>query len=181
MREAFATARNLLVALLVIALGEVLIPQSMVRWMWLHRPGLLLGTVGAALFGIFFLVGGAIFRMMLGGRPLTRGEVEAHVKNMRDAQSLPYTTRVSKVWLPAKAAGMGFSDTVSIREAGQAFRAGLWRHDPRWQGFFLMAAGAFLLFVGILGTILVLGSGGIKFMILLVVFYVLVQFLRVGR
>jgi hypothetical protein len=173
MRNALRTAGNLLLVLLVIAIGEALPPlKALERWMWLERPVLLAVTGLSALLGIFGLVGGAVFRMVKDSTPLSRPEIMQHVKRMRDAQAAPYAYRVSKVFLPKQASGAGFSDQVSFAEFAAAWRAGLWLRDPRWFGMFVMAGGAALMTFGIFGLITVLATAGIKFLMLLIMAFI---------
>ena len=155
--------RNVLLALIVIAIGQSLPPlQALENWMAPRRSMLIWLTGGAAALGWLFFMGAVFYRIATGGGPLKRNEIEAHIKSVKDGQSIPYSSRVSNYWVPKKAWGGGFSDEMSIAQFKAAWAHGLWRHDPRWRGIFIMAFGALLMLVGGFGAGVVLCAPGLK-------------------
>jgi hypothetical protein len=157
--------RNLILALLVIFIGGLLPPLHWLEeWIAPRRSGLVWLTAGMAGAGWIIFMGAVIDRIRTGGRPLERREIEASVKSVKDGIEIPYASRKSRYWVPAKAAGAGFSDQVSIGEFKAAWVHGLWRIDPRWRGMFLMALGALFMLVGGFSLIIVLCPPGLKFL-----------------
>ncbi|OGX06414.1 MAG: hypothetical protein A2Z88_07080 [Omnitrophica WOR_2 bacterium GWA2_47_8] len=163
MKEWLLIFRNCILALIVIAVGSALPPlQSLEDWMTPLRMELIWLTTGMAFFGWALLIGAALYRIATGGGSLKRNEIEATIQSVKDAQSISYSFRASKYWVPKKAWGAGFSDEVSFAQVKAAWRLGLWRQDPRWRGLFIMGLGAVLMAVGGFGIIIVLGAPGLK-------------------
>jgi len=74
--------------------------------------------------------------------------------------------------------GGSFSDTMSFREVEAAYRARAWRASRRWRRFFVMAAGAALMTVGIFGLVTVFAPAGLKLLCAAAVLYAAVQVVR---
>jgi len=74
--------------------------------------------------------------------------------------------------------GGSFSDRVSFAEAKAAFRARAWRVSRRWRRFFVMAAGAALMTVGLFGLGIVFAPAGLKLLCAAALVYTAVQVVR---
>jgi len=147
----------------IIVIGEFLPPlQAFEHWMAPRREVLVWAISIAVILGWAFLIGGALYRIRTGGRALSRGEIEASVKSVKDREAAPYAIRVSRNLVPKKAWGAGFNDEVSIAQFKTAWRQGLWRRDPRWRGLFIMGLGALFMTFGGFGLMVVFGMPGLK-------------------
>ncbi len=164
-REWLLIFRNVAIALVVIGVGEALPPlQALERWIAPQRESLAWAMGGTAFAGWALLIGAVIYRVRTGGGSLTRKEIEQSVKSVKDGLEVPYSSRVSRYWVPKKAWGAGFSDEVPISQFKAAWKQGLWLRDSRWRGMFIMALGALLMAVGGFGIIIVLATPGLKFL-----------------
>ncbi len=162
-RDWLLTLRNAALALVVIAIGELLPPlQALERWMAPRRETLAWSVGGVAFAGWALLMGGILYRVFTGGGSLKREEIAAHIKSVKDAQGAPYAFRASRYKIPKKAWGAGFSDEMSIAQFKAAWQRQLWRGDPRWRGVFIMGFGAALMAIGGFGLPVVLGAPGLK-------------------
>lgn len=175
-REWLLIFRNVIIALVVIAVGEALPPlQALEAWIAPQREALAWAVGGTAALGWALLIGATIYRIRTGGGSLTRREIEQSVKSVKDGLEVPYSSRVSRYWVPKKAWGAGFSDEVPIAQFKAAWRQGLWRVDSRWRGLFIMGLGALLMALGGFGLIIVLAAPGLKFLAGLALSYAAVR------
>lgn len=141
-------ARNVLIVLAVIAVGELLPPlQALEQWIAPQRELLAWRVGGVACLGWACLMGATIYRAVTSGGSLTRKEIADHAGRVR---------------LPKRARGAGFSDELSAAQFKAGWRHALWRTDSRWRGLVLMGFGAALMAVGGFGLIIVLAVPGIK-------------------
>lgn len=164
--------RNVVIALVVIAVGEALPPlQALERTIAPQRIMLAWATGTTAFLGFVFLMGATLYRIRTGGGSLNRAEIEQSVKSVKDGLEIPYSSRVSRYWVPKKAWGAGFSDEVPIAQFKAAWKQGLWRTDPRWRGLLIMGLGALLMAAGGFGIIIVLAAPGLKFLAGLALLY----------
>ncbi|GEM_PF-6842126 len=164
LKEWALIARNVLIALAVIAVGELLPPlQALEQWIAPQRELLAWRVGGVAFLGWACLMGATIYRAITGGGSLTRQEIADHVGRVRSHQAAPMAVaRGWRIWLPKRAQGAGFSDELSVAQFKAGWRHALWRHDRRWRGLFIMAFGAALMAVGGFGLIIVLATPGLK-------------------
>ena len=177
-REWLLIFRNVAIALVVIGVGEALPPlQALERWIAPQREALAWATGWTAFLGWALLIGAVIYRIRTGGGSLTRSEIEASVKSVKDGLEVPYFSRVSRYWVPKKAWSAGFSDEVSISQFKAAWEKRLWLVDSRWRGLFIMALGALLMAFGGFGLIIVLAAPGLKFLAGLALGYAAVRIL----
>lgn len=162
--EWFLIARNVLIVLAVIVVGELLPPlQALEQWIAPQRELLAWRVGGMAFLGWVCLMGATIYRAVTGGGSLTRQEIADHVGRVRSHFAAPMAAaRGWRIWLPKRARGAGFSDELSAAQFKAGWRHALWRTDSRWRGLFLMGFGAALMAVGGFGLIIVLAVPGIK-------------------
>lgn len=164
MKPWLGVLRNVLLALVVIAVGELLPPlQALEQWMAPRRAVLTWSTAGLAALGWLLLMGATLYRTATGGGSLKRDEIAAHVASVKSHLAGPMAaSRAYRYMLPKRAWGGGFSDEVSVAQFKAAWRQALWRSDSRWRGLFIMAAGAALMALGLFGIGIVLCSPGLK-------------------
>lgn len=162
-RVGLITVGTLLMALVIIAVGEVLPPmQELEQWMAPRRELLLWITGAAAFAGFCLFMGTVACRVIVGGRSLDRREIEHHVQSTQDGLNRPYASRVSKYSVPDRAIGGEFNDEFTLGQLKQAWRRRLWRTDPQWRFRFLISCGAAVMALGIISVIVVLTTPGIK-------------------
>jgi hypothetical protein len=155
--------RNVVFALIVIAIGEMLPPlQALERWMASRRTPLVWCVGGICFVGWALFMSAVIYRILTGGGSLTREGIAHQIKSVQDGLRRPYAWRVSFYHIPKWAVGGGFHDEMSIRQFKDAWRLRLWRTDTRWRGVFAMAFGAALMTIGCFGLPVVLGTPGLK-------------------
>lgn len=163
-REWLAIGRNVLLVLAVIVIGELLPPlQALEQWIAPRRVMLAWMVGGVAGLGWGLLMGATLYRIFTGGALLRRDEIAEQIGRVKSYHSAPMA--VARGWrykIPQHAWGAGFSDKVSIAQMKAAWRQGLWCHDARWQGLFIMGLGAALMAVGLFGEVIVLGAPGLK-------------------
>lgn len=164
LKEWFLIARNILIILAVIAVGELLPPlQALERWIAPQREVLAWRVGGVACLGWVCLMGATIYRIVTGGGPLTRKEIAEQVGRVTSYHAAPMAVaRGWRIRLPKRAWGAGFSDELSIAQFKAGWRQALWWSDARWRGLFLMGFGAALMTVGGFGLIIVLAAPGLK-------------------
>lgn len=160
-------------ALLAAGVAAELVPELKLAGAWIEarRDELLVATIGAALAGIFLLVGSVIVMLMEGGEPMDHTGVENQLRSMRDAQNLPYTSRLSAYRLFGKGAGASGHDEFRIADFRRALAGGAVLRDPVWRRRACAAAGAVLMFFGIFGVMIVVTPLALKLLLAAVVLY----------
>lgn len=146
LRRALLVARNVVLALLVIGIGEALPPlQRLHAWVTAHDRALLSVIVPLGAVGYIVFMGCAIHLALAGNRP------------------------------KGAAGGVQGEESASFAEVKAAWRARAWQVSSRWRRMFLMMFASALLAVGILGSIFVLAPAGIKLLLGIVSVYAAVQ------
>jgi hypothetical protein len=164
MKEWLLMARNVVLALLVIAIGSALPPlQALEEWIGPRRTALTWGVASSTFLGWLLLMGATLYRIWQGGGSLRREDIAEQIGRVKSYHAAPMA--VFRAWryaIPKRAWGAGFSDEVSIGQCKAAWRRQLWRSDSRWRGLFIMGVGAALMTVGLFGGVIVLGAPGLK-------------------
>ena len=160
-------------ALFAAAVLAELVPQVKLAAAWIdaHRDALLVATLGAALAGIFLLVGSVIVMLMEGGEAMDHTGVENQLRGMRDAQSLPYAARASTYRLLGLGAGRAGHEEFRIADFRAAIARGALLRDPVWRRRACAAGGATLMFFGVFGTMIVLTPLAMRLLLAGVVLY----------
>jgi hypothetical protein len=159
--NALRTARNLLLALLVIAIGEALPPlQRLDAWTQAHRQPLLAVTLSLTGVGFILLMGMAIHLVLARGKPMSRREIDELAA--RRLTSQPALWRRSVHRSRGLAVGAQGEDSASFAEIKAAWRARAWQVSPRWRRLFAGLLGTAFLATGLFGLFVVIGPPGIK-------------------
>lgn len=135
-----------------------------------HREPLLGLALGLTALGFTVLMGGILSMLMASGEPMTHQEIEGAISQRRRAGE-PAVWRVSAHRVFGAAAGQQASSETSFAGMKDAWRSGEWCRDAQWRRLFLAASGAGLLFYGLFGLFLVIGSGPIKVLVAGVMVY----------
>ena len=166
MRGWLAWLRNILLCLLVVAVGEWLPWMPAIQRFQEAHP-----SIDRVLIGV------AVAMTILGVLLLAFTQFLVRVPDPHRAQIFKTTGAMkgpgrffSGVMLSA-----GFSDQAPIWRLKKAFRDGEWWRVPRWRRFTLMMLGAILTFYGLFGLLFLLSPPGLKFFLLLVVLYATVR------
>jgi len=153
--------RNVLLVLLVIAIGEALPPLHLLHaWTQAHQQPLLAVTISLSAAGFILLMGMAIHLVLAKGKPMSRREIDALSARRLTAQ--PALWRRSAYRSRGTAAGAQGEDSATFAEIKAAWRVRAWRVSPRWRRLFAGLIGAALLATGLFGLFVVIGSPGIK-------------------
>ena len=165
------------VALFAAAVAAELVPELKLADAWIEarRDELLIATIGAAVAGIFLLVGAVILMLMEGGEPMDHTGVENQLRSMRDAQNLPYASRVSVYRLFGRSAGASGHDQFKLAEFRRAIASGAALSDPVWRRRAGAAAGGLLVFLGVFGVMIVVTPLALKLLLAAVVLYGLLR------
>jgi hypothetical protein len=173
-RSFLQTLVTLVVVLFIIAVGELLPPLRAFDAYLRDHPSveqaLLFITAGLAVAGILTL---ALAQFLPAPRPpagLTRGEVEDQSPDIEFREDTS-EQRGRGRW----SIGGGFSGEATFANTKAAWRQGAYRHDRRWRLLFVMMLGALALLLGLFGLFVVIGSPGIKFLMLIALGYTLVR------
>lgn len=178
-RDRLGTVGMLLFVLGVIVLGELSpLMQALDAAVARQEAAWLAGTIALAAVGFLFLMGGAIDMVLTQGKPLSRREIEAMARIQREVAIRPGTLGNVAYRIRGAAVGSQAAGQVSFTEMKAAWRTGLWRHSRRWQRVFAMAFGGLGLCLGAFGIPFVLGTAGVKTLVLVVWGFVLVQVVR---
>ena len=165
------------VALFAAAVAAELVPELKLADAWIEarRDELLIATIGAAVAGIFLLVGAVIVMLMEGGEPMDHTGVENQLRSMRDAQNLPYASRVSVYRLFGRGAGASGHDQFKLADFRRAIASGAVLSDPVWRRRAGAAAGGLLIFLGVFGVMIVVTPLALKLLLAAVVLYGLLR------
>jgi hypothetical protein len=136
-----------------------------------HQDSLFAVTIGLAAFGSAVFMGGILSMVMASGDAMTHEGIETAIGQRWDA-GRPSVRRASAHRVFGAAAGQQASREASFAEVKEAWRAGEWRRDTEWRRWFVIAAGAGMLFYGIFGLFLVVGPMHIKVLVAGVMAYV---------
>jgi hypothetical protein len=161
LRNALHTIGNLLLILLVIAVGEALPPlQRLHAWTQAHRQTLLAVTISMTAVGFVLLMGMAIHMVLSRGTPMSKREIDALAA--RRLTSRPALWRRSAYRSRGTAVGAQAEDSASFAEVKAAWRARAWLVSPRWRRLFAGLIGSAFMATGMFGLFVVIGSPGIK-------------------
>jgi hypothetical protein len=157
--------RNIILALLIIAVGELLPWMPALQRFQEANPSLnqvLTGvTVAMTVLGTLLLA----FTQFLVRVPDSRRVSQAQtIQSEGSVKGLGW-------FFFGKMISAGFSDEARFWRLRKAFRDGEWWSVPRWRRFTLMMLGAILLFYGLFGLLILLFPPGLKFFLFLVVVY----------
>lgn len=159
--NALLLVRNVLLVLLVIAIGEALPPlQRLNTWTQAHQQTLLAVTISLTALGFILLMGMAIHLVLTRGKPMSRREVDGLAARRLTAQ--PALLRRSAYRSRGIAVGAQAEDSATFSEVKAAWRARAWQVSPRWRRLFAGLIGTALLATGIFGLFVVVGPPGIK-------------------
>ncbi len=159
--NALRTVRNLLLVLLVIAIGEALPPlQRLHTWTQAHQQTLLTATIPMAAVGFVFLMSMAIHLVLTRGKPMTQREIRELAARRITLQ--PTLWRRSAYRLRGTAVGAEGEDSTTFAEIKAAWRVQAWQVSSRWRRIFAGLIGTALLATGLFGTFVVIGPPGIK-------------------
>ena len=177
LKSALQMALTLVVVLVVIAIGEALPPmQALDAYIREHEAleqALLVITITMTIAGILLLALSQFLPAPRTPETMSREELEALSPAMKYEEG-----EWESGGKLARRIGGGFRGEASFASVKEAWRLRSWRYHRRWRLLFAMMLGAILFFIGSFGLIFVLGSAGVKFLILLVMLYVLVQSIR---
>ena len=159
--NALRTIGNLLLILLVIAIGEALPPlQRLHAWTQAHQQTLLAVTISMTAVGFVLLMGMAIHMVLSRGTPMSKREIDALAA--RRLTSRPALWRRSAYRSRGTAVGAQAEDSASFAEVKAAWRARAWLVSARWRRLFAGLIGAAFMATGMFGLFVVIGSPGIK-------------------
>jgi hypothetical protein len=178
-RDRLQSGLTLLIVLGVIALGELSpLMRALDDAVAQHEAAWLAGTIGLAVTGFVFLMGGAIDMVVSRGTPMSRTEIEAMAQIHREVAMRG--GRWSKTVYRTRGTAMGAQaeGQASFAEIKAAWRTGAWRQSRRFRRIFAMAIGALGLLLGGFGIPFVLGTAGIKLLVLAAWGFVLFQLVR---
>lgn len=159
--NAFRMVRNVVLALLVMAIGEALPPLRLLdAWTRTHQRPLLAAAITMTAAGFILLMGMAIHLVLAGGKPLSRREIDGlAARRLTSRQAL---WRRAAYRSGGVAVGGQGEDGATLAEIKAAWRSGAWRVSPRWRRLFAGLFGTALLATGMFGLFVVLGSPGVK-------------------
>lgn len=159
------------------AIGELFpVLKELEAWMGEERMSLLFATGGAAALGVFLLVGAVVSMLVEGGEPMDHTDIENQQRSMRDAATAPRVWRMSTYHLFGTGAGASGDDEFSLTELKRAIASGAVLRDPIWRRRACAACGGMLMFLGLLGSFIVISPLALKLVLAAVVFYVLARF-----
>jgi hypothetical protein len=168
----------LLLAAIFVAgvIGELTPPlKALEAWMTDQRLPLMYATGGAAVLGLFVMLGGIVSLIMKRGEPLDHTGVENVSRSVRDGQMGQRIWRTSTYRIFGPAAGASGDDEFSFAELKRAFRGGAILSDGVWRMRLLVLLGAALMFFGIFGVAIVLTPLALKLLLAAVVLYAVVR------
>ena len=155
----FSWIRNILLCLLVIALGEWLPLMPAVQRFQETHP-----SINQTLTGI------TLAMTILGTLLLALTQFLVRVPHARQTPGEGGLERSGR-FFSGKRLSAGFSDEARIWRVRKALQNGEWWRVPRWRRMTLMMLGAILLFYGLFGLLILMFSPGLKFFLLLIVIY----------
>lgn len=173
-RAALRGVVNVMVVLAAVAIGEAVpVSKSLETYLVLHRTPFLAATLALAAAGFVLFMGGIIHLVLVGGRPMSHGEIEAAIREQRDRGARPSVWRRSTYRVRGATVGLEGRDEFSVRDLKLAWRARAWRVDPVWRRRFAVTLGASMLAVGVFGVVFVLAPAGLKLVVAAAVLYAL--------
>jgi len=157
-------------------IGE-LVPELKQLEVWMNgqRMPLVFATGGAALLGVFLLIGAVISMIMEGGEPMSHTDIENQQRSMRDAAMGPRIRRMSAYRLFGTGAGGSAHDEFSMSGLKRAMATGAILRDPQWLRRLCAGCGAMLMFLGLCGSFIVISPLALKLVLAAVVLYALVR------
>lgn len=164
-------------ALIAAAVIGELVPELKQLEVWMNdqRMPLVFATGGAALLGVFLLIGAVISMIMEGGEPMSHTDIENQQRSMRDAAMGPRIRRMSTYRLFGTGAGGSAHDEFSMSELKRAMATGAILRDPQWLRRLCAGCGAMLMFLGLFGSFIVISPLALKLVLAVVVLYALVR------
>ena len=168
------TVVTLLITLAIIVIGELLPPMRALDAYLKEHPGaaqfFLWLTIIMSVVGILTLALAQFLPHPRLPADMRREEVEA--------QSPPIKFREDRTRTGgrfSRTIGGGFSGEASFANTKEAWRRSTWRYDRRWRLLFVMMLGAICLFFGMFGLFIVVGTPGVKFLMILIILYAVVR------
>ena len=162
------------VVFIAAVIGAVPPLPSFFAWVDVHQTTIAIGTGALAFAGLMLMMGGIIDLIMSQDRSLSHAEAEDVERSVRmAAQPVTWRATTYRVW--GKAAGSEGSDQFSFADLKRAWRRGvLWRNTA-WRRRIIIATGALMMTVGILGTCFTVFPAPIKVLTALALLYVMVR------
>lgn len=157
-------------------IGE-LVPalKQLELWMAGQRTPLLYATGGAALLGLFLMLGAIVSLIMERGTPLDHTGAENLQRSVRDGQMMQRVWRTSTYRIFGATAGASADDEFSFAELKRAFGSGAILREGLWRTRLGILCGAALMFFGIFGLAIVLSPLALKLLLAVVVLYAVVR------
>jgi uncharacterized protein DUF3592 len=157
-------------------IGELTPPlKALEAWMTDQRLQLMYATGGAAVLGLFVMLGGIISLIMKRGEPLDHTGVENVNRSVRDGQMGQRIWRTSTYRIFGVGQGASADDAFSFAELKGAFRSGAILSQGIWRTRLCALLGATLMFCGIFGVAIVLTPLALKLLLAAVVLYAVVR------
>jgi hypothetical protein len=165
---------TLVVVLAVIAVGEALPPMRALDDYLDGHPGvteaLVWVTIGMSVVGTLLLALSQFLPEPRRPKGVSREEAEAQSPPIEYSE-----VEASAEGRWSRSRSRAFSGEASVGAVKEAWRERSWRRDRRWRVLFAMALGAALLVFGLFGLFVVIGEPGVKFLMALVLGYVVVR------
>jgi hypothetical protein len=176
LRGVLGTALTVLLFLLAVGIGEALPPlQRLHAWTLAHQEPLLWVTIPVGAIGFALFMGGIVALVLAGGQPMTREEIDELARRNRELAAGPALWRRSTYRTQGVAVGAQAEDSASFAEVKAAWRARAWQVSPRWRRMFLIMLGVALFVCGLLGSIFVIATAGVKLVIAGMFLYAVVR------
>ena len=165
---------TLIVVLAIIGVGELLPPMRALDAYLKEHPGteqfFLWLTIIMSIVGILTLALAQFLPHPRLPANMRREEVEAQSPPIKFRED---NTRTGGRF--SRTIGGEFSGEASFANTKEAWRRSSWRYDRRWRLLFVMMLGAICLFFGMFGLFIVVGSPGVKFLMISIILYAVVR------
>lgn len=174
LRELLLTARNVVLALIVIVIGEALPPlQRLHEWTSAHDGQILMVTIPLGIIGFALFIGCVVHLVLTSGTPMSRREIDG--LSARNLNPQPVLWKASGYRHYGPAVGAQAEESVTLAEIKAAWRARAWEVSPRRRRIFLIQIGVALFVTGLFGSLFVIAFPGMKLLLGGVLVYAVVR------
>lgn len=135
-----------------------------------YRSMMVVASIAVIAAGFIIFMGGVIFIVLRGGRPMSHAEIEDLA-----SQNSGKTGYAGRSRIYGKAVGSTASAEMSFSHFKKAWQNGQWKDNPMTETVAIMGSGTILLFLGTAGWITAAAPPGVALLFLMVFAYAIVR------
>lgn len=166
LRDTLLLVRNVVLALLIIAIGEALPQmQRLHAWVAAHQRSILLLAIPAGVIGFALFMGGVIHLILSAGAPMSRREIDDLAARHRALAAGPALWKRYSYQTKGLAVGAQAEDRFTVAEVKAAWKVRAWEVSPRWRRIFVILTGVALFATCLFACLFALSSAGVQLLL----------------